>query len=83
MWSFYTSELYPKISNVFNLSPHFLTNHNHPLNEYIYQQYSYERKQSEKDLTQMVDMRNLVTSVNKVVRQFNNDNDRALKVKDV
>ena len=59
------------------------TNHNHPLNEDIYQQYSNVRKPSEKDLTQMVDMVNLGASVNKVVRQFNNEKDKALKVKDV
>jgi hypothetical protein len=59
------------------------TNHNHPLNEDIYQQYSNVRKPLEKDLTKMVDMVNLGASVNKVVRQFNNDNDKALKVRDV
>ena len=31
----------------------------------------------------MVDMVNLGASVNKVVRQFNNEKDKALKVKDV
>ena len=59
------------------------TNHNHPLNEDIYQQYSNVRKPLQKELTQMVDMVNLGASVNKVVRQFNNDNDKALKIKDV
>ena len=59
------------------------TNHNHPLNDDIYQQYPNVRKPTEKDLTQMVDMVNLGASVNKVVRQFNNEKDKALKVKDV
>ena len=57
----------------------FETNHNHPLSANIYQQYPNVRKPSEKELTEMVNVVDLGANVNKVVRRFNNNNDKSLK----
>ena len=58
------------------------TIHNHPINANIYQQYPNVRKPSEKELNDMVKVVDLGAKVNKVVRKFNNDNDKSVNNQD-
>ena len=60
------------------------TEHNHPVNSDLYQQYSLNRKPPETELTQMVNLiKNVGANSAKIVRKYNNDNGKSLKSKDV
>ena len=58
--------------------------HNHPLNANIYQQYSNVRKPPENEINEMVQLINdFGANPSKIVRNFNNNNDKALRTKDI